>query len=101
MIFHTSVSRILLSMILVIFLGSSLGDTLSQRSLSLAVTARLSSLVPDDDDFFNKKKKPFVVVQRHLSCKPFPIPESVYTRDESFTVSPITLSYLLRAPPLT
>lgn len=91
--------RILVSVLLAIFLASTIADTLDQESLACTSTPQLSSYSFDENCSLDKKKNSCAVLQNILSRVPSQIQSHVIEIHPSFIISHIIFPYFLRAPP--
>jgi len=98
--FHKMVYKILISVILAIFLLSSLTDVLDQDSVAFTSTVQLSSFTPDGDYSFDKKKNFTVLLKGFFLCILNQAQEHVRIFKPSFSSLPTAFPYFLRAPPL-
>jgi hypothetical protein len=96
----TSEYRISVSVILVIFLVSTLAGTLDQENLACTSTLQLSSYNIDDNCSPDKKKNFCALLQSVLPRVPSQVLSHVSVVHTSFIISHIIFPYFLRAPPL-
>jgi hypothetical protein len=100
MFYRTVVYRILFSVILMIFLVSSLTENLDQEDFSCISTLQISSYNIDDNFSPDKKKSFYALLQTVLPRLPSQVLSHVSVVHPSFIISHIIFPYFLRAPPI-
>jgi L-cystine uptake protein TcyP (sodium:dicarboxylate symporter family) len=101
MIHRTSDYKILVSVILVIFLVSTLTGILDEENFACTSTLQISSYNIDDNSSPDKKKNFCASIpQRVLPCVPSKVLIHVSVVHTSCIISHIIFPYFLRAPPI-
>ena len=91
--------RILVSVLLAIFIASTIADTLDQDNLAFTSSPQLSSYSIDENCSLDKKKNSCAVLQNVLARLPSQVQSHVSAIHSLFIISHIIFPYFLRAPP--